>query len=87
MQDYDNIEGKLIVCKGFTLIDHFRALSIGQSCYVYLRDYNRNVIRVTAAKLKKEGYQFTTKIIRRGRQKPEKVKVTRIEYDDLNSRT
>ena len=79
MNEWENIEGRLVVTKGFTLIDHFRAMEVNQSCYVFLRDYNRAVIRTTACKLKKEGYGFSTKGIKRGKQAPDRIKVTRIK--------
>lgn len=79
MEDLKDIEGTFIVTKGFTLIDHFRALRVKQYCYVFLRDYKKTVIHSTACKLKKEGYRFETKGVRRGKLPIEKIKVTRIQ--------
>lgn len=79
MESLKDIEGTFIVSKGFSLVDHFRALRVNQYCYVFLRDYKKTVIQSTACNLKKEGYRFITKGMSRGKLPIEKIKVTRIQ--------
>lgn len=79
MEVYEDIEGRRNVARGFSLAAHFRALEPEQCCYVFLRDYSKQVIQVTAYKLRKEGYKFKTNMVRRGKTPVTKIKVTRIE--------
>ena len=79
MESLNDIEGTFIVSRGFSLIDHMRALRVNQYCYVYLRDFNPTVIRSTACKLKKEGYHFSVKGVSRGNLPVERMKETRIK--------
>lgn len=79
MEAFEDIEGRRNVVKGFTLVDHFRALEPNQYCYVFLRDYSKQVIQVSAYKLRKEGYKFKTNMVKKGKTPVTKIKVTRVE--------
>lgn len=78
MEKEAKISGGLIVKRGFSLVEHLISLNVGQECFVMTTDFGLPTIYVTTSRLKKKGYLFTVKAIRRGKQPVERVKVTRL---------